>query len=902
MPSPNNESPKKLVFNDALLQAFINGTLEPPIEQKVAAYLDARPELLAKVASNSGELFLNRMKSAKLQSVPNNANEVDITQNGAAIEPKAVPLQPSADKSVPSALANYAGYKVTKELGRGGMGVVYLAKNIQMDRLEVLKVLNERLLDHEGAKERFLREVRAVSKLNHPNIVTSYSILPLDQLMVFAMEHVHGMDLHKFIQKHKPLPIGLACSFARQLALGLQHAHERGLVHRDIKPSNAIVYKADGQLQLKILDFGLAKASSEKRSDGLTQDGTMLGTPEYMSPEQTLNASKADIRADIYSLGCTLYAMLTSSPPFTGTHGEIMMAHAQREAPTVNLKRPEVPIELAAVVSKMMAKDISKRFQVPAEVAVALQPFVGRSYGASQNQPVVPLEAPGTVNDLNGPDRETSVEKQREMSLDYASIDSEKPALSLEEILKRPKPAATQLRAAKRKTQSRRSKNGWIAAIVANLVLLPLTLWMAGVFSVKTPDGTIVFDKLPKDADVFVDGNKVQVTWNEGKDRATVTASAGERAVKILRGSDLVQGEKVMIKQGEECQLVVKWKEILGDDDIEREPAGNSESSQLVEGQKLSSFEQPTVARSKEPQKIAVGNSARIATVSSKANWWIDRSKKELVQDNGGWDNWIFFGDREWKDYRFSFKACKTDGVEKHGSFSAYYRSLDEETNHRWEFGSFAAAKWSHVIYKSFGKRLNAGNSIIRSIPRVDVGRWYQIEVTVLGDKFECMVDGSVFFNYSSNQISRGCIGLNSGVYPCRFRDIMVTTPNGDVLWEGLPDLPVKGNSIDPDEELLLAENMTFEGLKTWTKVGGGHPPGTKQKFSLKITEVDGIAFTGILSAQWTKDVPCAGTLKGNTIQFQGEGLQLWSGTFDGRVIDASCENGTLEMQRTDGN
>ncbi len=405
MPTPDKR-PKGIAFNEALLQAFIDGSLEPAMEQKVAAYLDSRPELLARVASNSGELFLDRMKSAKLQSISSNVKNVAIPQSRDLIEPGVVSSRSRSvpDKSVPKSLANCASYKIIRELGRGGMGVVYLAKNVQMDRLEVLKVLSERLLDHEGAKERFLREVRAVSKLNHPNIVTSYSILPLDSLMVFAMEYVHGMDLHKFIQKHKPIPIGLACSFARQLALGLQHAHDKGLVHRDIKPSNAIVYKADGQLQLKILDFGLAKASSEKESVGLTQDGTMLGTPEYMSPEQTLKASKADIRADIYSLGCTLYAMLTSSPPFMGTHGEIMMAHAQREAAMVNLKRPEVPMELASVVSKMMAKDVCKRFQVPSEVAVALQPFLGKSYAASQRQAAIPPEAVGTIHDFKASD------------------------------------------------------------------------------------------------------------------------------------------------------------------------------------------------------------------------------------------------------------------------------------------------------------------------------------------------------------------------------------------------------------------------------------------------------------------------------------------------------------------
>ena len=398
MTTPTNQ-PKKLVFNDALLKAFINGTLEPKVEQKVAEYLESRPELLAKVTSASGDGFLNRMREAKLRSVAPANHSVAFTQSEHVKADVAPAAWVSKTSEVPEALANYSGYQIAKELGRGGMGVVYLAKNVQMDRLEVLKVLSQRLLDHDGAKERFLREVRAVSKLNHPNIVTSYSILPIDKLMVFAMEYVHGMDLHKFIQKHRPIQVGIACSLVRQLALGLQHAHEKGLVHRDIKPSNAIVYKSDGQLQTKILDFGLAKATSEKKSDGLTQDGTMLGTPEYMSPEQTLNAAKADIRADIYSLGCTLYHILSGKPPFTGTHGEILMAHAQREAPTINLKRADVSPELGAVIARMMAKEMTKRYQTPSEVSAALEKFIGKG-STSKNHSNAAEPAPNTVTDL----------------------------------------------------------------------------------------------------------------------------------------------------------------------------------------------------------------------------------------------------------------------------------------------------------------------------------------------------------------------------------------------------------------------------------------------------------------------------------------------------------------------
>jgi serine/threonine protein kinase len=286
---------KTIVVDEALISAYIDGRLETNLEQKIAAYLESHPEVVAKIAKKSGDGFLERLKDAHVRSlVPD-----DPIQASAPIAESPTPAPSSLSRSTelvaPKPLANYTGYQLLKELGRGGMGVVYLAKNVQLDRHEVLKVRNEQLLEHPGAKDRFLREVRAVSKLNHPSIVKSFSVLPIDELLVFAMEYVPGMDIHGFIRKHGPLPISIACSFASQIASGLQHAHDKGLVHRDIKPSNVMVYKQDGELQLKILDFGLSKATSEKRSDGLTQNGVLLGTPEYMAPEQTLHASKADI-------------------------------------------------------------------------------------------------------------------------------------------------------------------------------------------------------------------------------------------------------------------------------------------------------------------------------------------------------------------------------------------------------------------------------------------------------------------------------------------------------------------------------------------------------------------------------------------------------------------------------
>ncbi len=312
-----------------------------------------------------------------------------LTASTAAQAPAAMP-----DVSV---LLQHPDYEITGEIGRGGMGVVYLARNRQLDRLEVLKVVSPELLQKPGAFERFSREIRSAARLNHPNIVTAYSSPRIGDNLVFAMEYVDGKDLADLVKSHGPLPIQNACYYAYQVAVGLQHAHEKGMVHRDIKPNNLIVTRHGKRQLVKILDFGLAKASSEKVDDGLTLDGQMLGTPLYVAPEQTLDAKKADIRADIYSLGCTLYCLLTGKPPFSqGNLYEILKSHQSVEAPPVESLRSEVPFELSAAVAKMLAKDPAQRYQIPAEVAEALAPFFK---SAPKRQEVAIAEGCGSAAD-----------------------------------------------------------------------------------------------------------------------------------------------------------------------------------------------------------------------------------------------------------------------------------------------------------------------------------------------------------------------------------------------------------------------------------------------------------------------------------------------------------------------
>ena len=192
--------------------------------------------------------------------------------------------------------------------------------------------------------------------------------------VAFTMPFIEGEDLREVVKKSGPLPVHLACDYIRQTALGLQHAHERGFIHRDIKPGNLIL---DQRGQVKILDFGLAKAVREHESPAdLTQPNRTLGTPAFLAPEQWRDARKADIRADVYSLGCTLYYLLTGNPPFRApTIAELEKAHRSAQARALDKLRADVPPELADLVAKMMAKRPGRRYQSPAEVVNALAPF-----------------------------------------------------------------------------------------------------------------------------------------------------------------------------------------------------------------------------------------------------------------------------------------------------------------------------------------------------------------------------------------------------------------------------------------------------------------------------------------------------------------------------------------------
>jgi serine/threonine-protein kinase len=256
------------------------------------------------------------------------------------------------------------------------MGQVFKAYHVSMDRVVALKIIPRGRVSDPVAVARFYREVRAVAQLSHSNIVTAFEVNQVGETHFLAMEYVDGIDLARLVQQSGPLPVPNACEYIRQAAVGLQHAHERGLVHRDVKPGNLMVARPspDEPPVVKILDFGLARFESESTQAGrLTQFGKIVGTADYIAPEQAANARTADIRADIYSLGCSLYYLLTAQPPFPGDEAvEKVRARMTGDAPSVRKVRPEVSPALEQILAQMMARNPADRFQTPGEVAKAL--------------------------------------------------------------------------------------------------------------------------------------------------------------------------------------------------------------------------------------------------------------------------------------------------------------------------------------------------------------------------------------------------------------------------------------------------------------------------------------------------------------------------------------------------
>jgi serine/threonine protein kinase len=310
-------------------------------------------------------------------------------------------------------------YLVLERLGQGGLSAVYKARHKDHDNQVAIKIIKPEVFASPEGRQAFLHEVEAMARLDHANIVQFCDADQWKDTFYFAMEYVEGTDLGKVVRLSGALPVHEACDCIRQSALGLQHAFERNLIHRDIKPVNLFLTHVPLEIRrgsetlfatrreltspastlketllsrplIKILDWGLASLRRPKgSSDGPAGENlakSVIGTADYLSPEQACNANAVDIRGDIYSLGCSLYYLLTGQPPFPdGTLMQKILLHQQAEPRPIDEFRDDVPADVGAIVKRMMAKHPNDRFQTPASAALALLSFARRTASLTAN-------------------------------------------------------------------------------------------------------------------------------------------------------------------------------------------------------------------------------------------------------------------------------------------------------------------------------------------------------------------------------------------------------------------------------------------------------------------------------------------------------------------------------------
>jgi serine/threonine-protein kinase len=399
----------------------------------------------------------------------------------------------------------FGSYILLERLGEGGMGQVFKAKDRKLGRIVALKVVRKERLGNPAAGKRFFREIRAVAQLQHPNIVRALDADEVNGTYFFAMEYVNGIDLHKLVKGRGPIDVRRACDYIRQAALGLQHAFERGLVHRDIKPHNLLLSLAQSPAPatkegaspktiklgtgdygvIKILDLGLARIDVDGdeagTSSSMTQEGVIMGTPDYIAPEQGTDAHNVDTRADLYSLGCTLYFLIAGQVPFPGgTLMEKLLKHQQQAPTPLRSLRSDVPPQVEAVVTRLLAKPPEQRYQTPAELALAI---AAATSGSAQpagpvSMPLVP--AGPAVPTLSAPEI-TSTSASTENA--FAELHSGNTPVSSLELIQRPaRPRAGTARS------NRRLQIGLGVAAAAVALILLVVIVRSFSRTAKPPD------------------------------------------------------------------------------------------------------------------------------------------------------------------------------------------------------------------------------------------------------------------------------------------------------------------------------------------------------------------------------------------------------------------------------
>ena len=452
--------------------------------------------------------FVERLKSMARASSPSHESTVEV---GGAADSKEADVDFLLPAQRPDEIGRLGPFRVLHVLGKGGMGMVFLAHDPRLDRQVALKVMLPRFAANETAKLRFLREARTAARVKSDHIVHIYEVEESRGVPYLAMELMEGKPLDQFLQTHPKLSIPQILQIARDTAKGLAAAHDKGLIHRDIKPGNLWLDQANAG-RVKILDFGLARA--EKEDVQMTQSGAIVGTPAYMAPEQARGNQPIDARADLFSLGCVLYRLCSGELPFKGeTTMGMLLAIATEEPPLPTTYTPDLPPELSELIMQLLQKDPAKR-PASAKAVITRLAEIDQKYRARATE----ASATAAVSLMPSPTK------------DSATISETRPA-----------PAPPR----------RRPLVGTIAAALFGGAIL-----LAGfVFFWQTPDGVVRIESNDDAIKIAFDGGELKIV---GAYNEPLSLKPGQHGLKIKRDDFEFETDKLVVTKGDKITLKIE--------------------------------------------------------------------------------------------------------------------------------------------------------------------------------------------------------------------------------------------------------------------------------------------------------------------------------------------------------
>ncbi|MFK8115091.1 MAG: protein kinase [Rubripirellula sp.] len=703
------------------LQRFLEDSLSEHDASSIEAWLDQDPSRWKRIEELADDPALvaklrDSLPAVMYQGEPEFQRVMAEASTAARSEPPTVSQHLAAGEKPEPDDVSLDGYRVIRQLGSGGMGAVYEAEHELMQKRVAIKVMSPRFLQDVNAAERFMSEMVAIGKLNHLNLVRGLDARRQDGRLYLIMEYLEAEDLAAYRAKRGPLPMHLTCDIVRQAALGLAHAHDQGIIHRDIKPLNLMV---TDEGVVKVLDLGLARLENTQATTHLTSDRTIVGTPDYLSPEQVQTPRDVDARADIYSLGCTLFFLLTGRSPFH-QHKDAMsklMAHVNESPSLPADTRERLPDALAKILSKLVEKDRSLRFQTAREVAEALTPFC-----------------------------EPLTERQSSQRDSGQPSDVENKTL-----------AATQAQnvpefqhAAASKSERQRPSKQWPIALSVSVALM-LVAAFGVTLLIKAQDGTIElqFANSSLLAKIDVDKNHT-VTIRDPNDKTPITIAV-DRKNGMLRLRK--KGFEVLTK---DFQLDVK-------------------------GQKIQVSFIPLVPATEESDAVDSVNRNRVA-ISHGGGWQIDRD--EIVQTEKKVPGQMLrFGDMAWSEYDFSFEGRVPKQTRVHG-FSGMFH-LQSPIDYI-AFGIGIYYNRGHEVSRLVGGKWHRAKGMYAQ-GAIEPDKWHKVRIQVRGQTTHCYLNERLLFVSNEPLLESGQCGLATYDTRARFRNLRVESPDGAVLWSGLP-------------------------------------------------------------------------------------------------------------------